>query len=105
MKSPKQMFVRTFKLSMVAYAFAMCLLYGTTHGAQQMEVSNVVAILCFLIVLLFSFWRALGVEHANHAEWLARAGESIHYPIGSEFADKLASVDRERRSTRINEFV
>jgi len=106
MKSPKKMFVHTFKLSMAAYLFAMCILYGTSHGSQQLDVSNLVAVLSFVIVLLVSFWRALGVEHANHAEWMKGVEESIHYPIGHEFANKLAMVDHERRSNRrVNEFV
>jgi len=105
MQSPKQMFVRTFKLSMAAYVVAMCILYGTTHGSQQLDVSNLVAVLSFVIVILVSFWRALAVEHANHAEWMKGIEESIHYPIGHEFADKLAMVEGERRSNRrVNEF-
>jgi hypothetical protein len=104
--TPKEMFFHTLKIGAAIDAIFIAVVYSTGHNDSQVLANHLMAILSMIIVFLVSFYRAAGVEHRQHAEWVAQARKDIHYPLRAAFEAKVTDVDySERRRNRIHEVV
>lgn len=105
---PKQVFVRTLKRAMFAQLAFMCVVYGTSHGDNQMLVAHVVCALTAIIAFLIAILSVANAEQRLHQEWVDSQRASIHYPAGAAFKARMVQSEHGRAPgpyhSRVDEF-